>query len=404
MPMKYKRTPPLVSICIASYNHDKYIKECIDSALGQTIISTEIIIVDDCSTDATVEEIEKYSDDRIRLLRNVKNIGLSNSLNIAISEAEGKYICISGSDDVFFPYRLERQLDFLHANSGTPLVFSDVDYIDGDSRSIPPPEGIVPASLRNQPRHMWLAEFFEGRNRLPAPTAMFEKALTDKIGGFDPRLIQTQDLDLWIRTALSFDIGIVPEKLMHYRVHGANLSSGSLGKKARLYWELSQILDRYRSISSKRLLQSIISVAEDLQGEYTSCDMCLAIHSCRHQLVFVRNFGLRLLFELLSIPEFAKHLDGLGYGCKYLFESAVNAGVYGEAADQWALEQAANWRNAYECLYAEYVQQNNVRTDAAGERDFWRQRSLELEHLLGAVGEAESSSHVIEQRSPDDIT
>ncbi len=117
----------LISVIIPSYNASNYIKYTISSVLNQTYKYFEIIIVDDCSTDNTVEEIKKiiFSDKRIRFFQLKKNLGVSYCRNFAISKAKGEYYCFLDSDDIWDKNKLELQLNFMKKNN---YLFSFTSY------------------------------------------------------------------------------------------------------------------------------------------------------------------------------------------------------------------------------------------------------------------------------------
>ena len=125
-----------VSIIIPTYNVSKYIEKCLDSVLNQSYQNIEIIIVDDCSTDHTVEIIKNYEDSRIHLIQNKMNCGPSYSRNVAISNASGKYIALLDGDDWWDHNRLERLLTFINTKEHVDLLFDDLYYID-DKKSNP---------------------------------------------------------------------------------------------------------------------------------------------------------------------------------------------------------------------------------------------------------------------------
>ena len=114
----------LVSIVMPSYNSEKYIKDSIESVLKQTYPFWELLIVDDCSTDKTVEIIKGFKDERIRLFQNQVNSGAALSRNWALREAKGKWIAFLDSDDLWLPTKLEEQLDFMVTN-GYSFSYSD---------------------------------------------------------------------------------------------------------------------------------------------------------------------------------------------------------------------------------------------------------------------------------------
>lgn len=107
---------PLVTVFMAVYNGQKYISEAINSILNQTFRDFELLIIDDGSTDNTIDNIKLFTDDRIRLIQNHKNLGLFVTRNYGIDQAKGKYFAILDSDDIAFPNRLQIQVNFMERN------------------------------------------------------------------------------------------------------------------------------------------------------------------------------------------------------------------------------------------------------------------------------------------------
>ena len=115
----------LVSVIMPSYNSKKYIKESIESVLNQTYPFWELIIVDDCSKDGTVDVIKQFNDVRIKLFVNERNSGAAISRNRALREAKGKWTAFLDSDDIWLPTKLEEQLTFMINNN---YDFTYTDY------------------------------------------------------------------------------------------------------------------------------------------------------------------------------------------------------------------------------------------------------------------------------------
>lgn len=128
---------PLVSIIMPSYNSSKFIEESIESVLKQTYTNWELLIVDDFSKDESVELISLYSkkDDRIKLFLLNENVGAANARNIALDNARGRYIAFLDSDDVWFPNKLEVQLNFMTTNQ-YPFTFSSYNIITEEGREV----------------------------------------------------------------------------------------------------------------------------------------------------------------------------------------------------------------------------------------------------------------------------
>ena len=121
---------PLVSVIIPSYNHEKFVRECIQSVLDQTFQDFEIIITDDASTDHTVEIIEQFEDSRIKLFKHSTNQGVSVAVNNCIRHASGRYFAWLSTDDVWYREKLEIQVRYLNEHPNVGVVFGKVDWID----------------------------------------------------------------------------------------------------------------------------------------------------------------------------------------------------------------------------------------------------------------------------------
>ena len=126
-----------VSIITPSWNSEKYIEKTIESVQKQTYMNWEMIVVDDCSTDRTVEIVEKISeeDPRVRIIRQEVNGGAAKARNRSLCEATGRYIAYLDADDIWKPTKLEKQVEFMKANH---CGFSCASYevIDDEGRAL----------------------------------------------------------------------------------------------------------------------------------------------------------------------------------------------------------------------------------------------------------------------------
>ena len=107
----------LITVSVVTFNHAPYIKQCIDSILGQTWQNLEILVVDDCSTDETVDLVKSYRDPRIILIAKKTNRGVSDSTDVYLRRAAGRYIAtMCGDDRMATPFKIEKQVEFLKKN------------------------------------------------------------------------------------------------------------------------------------------------------------------------------------------------------------------------------------------------------------------------------------------------
>lgn len=115
-----------VSVVITSYNYDKYIKDAIESILNQSYSDFELVIIDDCSTDNSVEIIKQFEDERIKFIQNEENLGLKSSMQKAISYCSGEWIAFLESDDLWLPDTLEKRLACAEKYPQVGIIFNDV--------------------------------------------------------------------------------------------------------------------------------------------------------------------------------------------------------------------------------------------------------------------------------------
>lgn len=213
---------PLVCICIPVYNAEATIAATLRSVLAQTYTNLSVLVVDNQSTDATVDVVSGFDDPRITLHRNPLNVGGEGNFNRCIQLATGKYTAIYHADDIYEPEMVAAQVDFLESHPQASAVFTDAAVIDPTGRIIG--EIRQPASLRvSGPLHDF-PEIFKAvlacSNFLICPSVM---ALTpvyqQKIKMWrGEQFASSADLDVWLRMLQYGPIGILPMKLMQYRI------------------------------------------------------------------------------------------------------------------------------------------------------------------------------------------
>ena len=126
----------LVSICIPAYNSGKYIGKTIESALMQTYDRLDVVVVDDCSTDNTVEVVSSFSDERVRLICNEQNLGMTANWNKCINEAKGEFIKLIPADDCIYPECVAKSVAILNDNPEISLVIVGSDLINDEVKII----------------------------------------------------------------------------------------------------------------------------------------------------------------------------------------------------------------------------------------------------------------------------
>lgn len=185
---------PLVSVVIPTYNGEKYIKKAVESVQNQTYQNMEIIIVNDSSSDNTLEILLGLSreDPRVIIETNETNLGFVRSLNKGVENARGKYIARLDDDDVWFnPRKTEKQVEFLEKNEDYVLVGGGMIKVDSNNREFG--RYLFPEQDRDIRRAILVDNLFVHS------TVIFRKDAWEKAGKYNDKFGFFADLDLWLK-------------------------------------------------------------------------------------------------------------------------------------------------------------------------------------------------------------
>ena len=311
----------LITVSVVTYNHAPYIKECIDSILEQTWQNLEILVVDDCSTDETVDLVKSYHDPRINLITKKKNRGVSDSTDVYLRQAAGRYIAtICGDDRMATPFKIERQVEFLKRNEWCSVVFSDIELIDEHGVLLDPQKSpakqilqVFESGIENQDPKQLLNTFFLKGNVLAGPTMLADMKAFHQFGSFDRRYLQLQDFDMSIRLLINgVGIAVIPEKTVSYRIRDnqMNLSALTTESVNRQVYERARILEQYWKISLqqfKAIFPEYVFSGEEneLLVPYYLQDMFSKSHE-----MFAKLFRVNTLYYLYGkSPEMARIIE-----------------------------------------------------------------------------------------------
>jgi glycosyltransferase involved in cell wall biosynthesis len=216
---------PLVSIVVPVWNGERYLRESLDSILGQTHPRLEVIAVDDASTDSTPEILASYGD-RIRVLRQPATRGIYANANDGIELARGQLIGVFHADDVYLPHMVEREVAWLDEYPEAGAAFCADVFVDADGREFGRLE--LPGEVRGgQPLDYAriLNALLTYKNAfLRCPTALVRASVYRELGGYrQDQFKNTSDVEMWLRIARRYPLGVVDEHLLLYRRgHGSS--------------------------------------------------------------------------------------------------------------------------------------------------------------------------------------
>ncbi len=199
----------LVSIIIPVYNGEKFLKEAVESVYAQTYKHFEIVVVDDGSTDGTVELVKSYPD--IQLIEQ-EHKGVAAARNNGLSHARGEYIAFIDCDDIWNPDKIEKQINFFKKKPETGVIVCyEILFVQ--------PGNLPPKHIKE--------DFFKNEHPAYIPSAVIiKKSIFESVGKFNEELEVGEDTD-WFARAKDLNIGmtVVPEVLLHKRLHQNNLSN-----------------------------------------------------------------------------------------------------------------------------------------------------------------------------------
>lgn len=230
---------PLVSIITPSYNSALLIPDTIQSVILQTFGDWEMIIVDDCSRDSSVEVIQSFVDyeSRIKLIRLEENSGAAVARNVAIEAAQGRYIAFLDSDDVWLPHKLEKQIDFMMSNNYS-FTYSAYEKIN-DSNEV-----IGTISIPTKASYESVLKI----NSISCLTAIYDTNFFGKV--YMPLIRKRQDLGLWLKLLKQTETAFgIDEILAQYRIRPDSISANKIDA-AKFTWHL------YRHIENLSMIKA----------------------------------------------------------------------------------------------------------------------------------------------------
>jgi glycosyltransferase involved in cell wall biosynthesis len=238
---------PQVSVVLAVYNGEKYLRLAVESILAQTFTDYEFIIIDDGSTDDTLGILRHYQTQHSQLrIISRDNKGLTATLNEGLAMARGEFLARMDADDIALPVRLEKQVEYLRGHPETVLVGSRVLLID--------PEGMA---IREQCVEATHEEIDAGHlnNGWPVvhPSVMMRTAAVREVGGYREPYNMLEDLDLFLRLAEVGKLENIPEVLLKYRQHFGSVTHEKAIEQSELREEI------YRETRERRGLPEMDS-------------------------------------------------------------------------------------------------------------------------------------------------
>jgi glycosyltransferase involved in cell wall biosynthesis len=303
---------PKVSVGIPSYNYSRFIIETLNSVVNQTYSNIELVIVDDCSIDNSVEVINEwiaaYNGDRqITFIVNAVNMGVTKTCNVILRHASGKYITWLDSDDLIFPDKIEKQVEVLEkAGNNTGFIYSNVNIIDGKGVVI---DNDYMLSIGYDYRKMPAGDIFEALfdfNFVPALSILANVECVKAVGGFDDNAA-LHDYYIWLALSKKYEVAYIPENMASSRIHGGLSLSNSPKTKIKMLEGVLVVLYQHYdtgSIAVKKKIEKLI------------VDIAPALYKFKYPTA---KYWLKLAFKLKPGFKTVLYYWGCSLGLSYNF-------------------------------------------------------------------------------------
>jgi glycosyltransferase involved in cell wall biosynthesis len=207
-----------ITVLLSVYNGERWLNECIDSVLAQSFSEFEFLIIDDGSTDSSIDILlsKRVADKRIRVITK-QNSGLADSLNHGLITSRGTWIARLDADDTAREDRLARQLDFATSSDNIVYVGSGCHIVDESGTQ-------KQTTLYPEADSKLKQLLYSGRKFPPHSSAFYRRDLALSVGGYRKRIRRSEDTDLWLRLSVHGEFRSVPEPLVSLRHHGEQIT------------------------------------------------------------------------------------------------------------------------------------------------------------------------------------
>ncbi len=349
---------PLLSFIVNSYNYERYIGQTMESILAQTVQDFEIVVIDDASSDGSVELIRGFNDPRICLIVNPRNVGGVASYNLAVAAARGEWLVNLDSDDWIAPRKSELQLAAAAADPGLDIMGTYVKIVDASGAPHPSAQEIEESA--NQPRDLQRVDCWIANNPLCRSSTMVRRATHLRIGGFNnPKMQRAPDYELWTRALREgCRFAVVPEPLTYLRFHTAGVTHGDpLGTLLEMSYAM---LRNLMPLVEARALNASLERMVDYVAGHEQLSALRPVEAYRLLGMFMTSPALGGYADFrarLSSVDADPALALIGRRCLMIVgpSSIANRRAENvEHAKDWWRNQSAAWENAYREIEKNY--------------------------------------------------
>lgn len=282
---------PIVSIICLCFNHSNFVVECIKSIDNQTYKNIQVIVIDDCSTDNSVEIITNYLKEfpEIQFIKNENNLGNTKSFNLGLQVAKGVFIIDLATDDVLLSNCVALQLEKFSTSkfSNLGIVYGNAENIleNGEHDSYYFEIDVTKKIIEPRPIGNIYKEIISGGNSYCSASAMIKKSVYDDLNGYNENLAY-EDLDFWIRTSRKYNIDYLDEILMQKRIVKNSLGNQFFKKNHKINESTYLILKNTLTLNKTK--EEDLALLKRVHYEIFNC------YKNKIYGLLLKNIGLKL--------------------------------------------------------------------------------------------------------------
>lgn len=315
---------PLVSIICLCYNHERFLSEALDSVIGQTYPNIEIIVVDDVSTDGSVDIIQQYlqANPQIKFISTGYNRGNCAAFNMGWRSCSGDFVIDFATDDVLLPDRVEKQIAaFAQLDSSYGVVYTNAAYINDNSEFIDfhykqNKDGRL---ISFAPSGYIFKELLQQYIICP-PTMMMRRQVFEFLDGYDETLAY-EDFDFWIRSSKKYQYFYLDQVTTKRRVHASSLSRSLYGKGNRLLASTVKVCEKAADLV--QTVEERRALARRLKYEARHAYLTDNFQEAKDFLLLLKDrVGLGVLYRFLFF--LSKHRISLSFVRQYYYRIRYN--------------------------------------------------------------------------------
>lgn len=252
---------PLISVICPCFNHEKYVTFFIQSVLNQTYRNFELIIVDDCSADSSVQQIKKFDNKRIKLIQHKFNNGVNAALNAGIKNSIGDVVVFVASDDMLKPNYMEKIVETFLNSPEVGVIYGPATVIDDNNKILKKQPQYFSSTQKMNDKNRVLSSIFYDANVLVSSGMAVRRSVLQKIIPLDTSFLSHQDTFIHVRLLAITNMAILLEPYVLYRIRSdkQNLSAAKKSTTKREALEIPRLMNTFLTIVNSDVIKYILS-------------------------------------------------------------------------------------------------------------------------------------------------